>query len=153
MELFNGEQEKNLFNINSNAFIDFLQASVYYIGRFKQNNKEFDSTKEGPGFKFRVGKGEVIKGWDLGVVGMKVGGKRLITCPPHMAYVQQDYFYLFIYSSYFYYKSVSVPYYKEMFTQQQKFMLFCFSYGQKGSPPAIPPNSTLVFEVELKSVN
>ncbi|KAK9507053.1 hypothetical protein O3M35_008877 [Rhynocoris fuscipes] len=86
-------------------------ACVYYTGRFKQNNKVFDSTTEGSGFKFRVGKGEVIKGWDVGVVGMKVGGKRLITCPPAMA------------------------------------------YGQKGSPPTIPANSTLVFEVELKSVN
>ncbi|KAG8239331.1 hypothetical protein J437_LFUL019025 [Ladona fulva] len=85
--------------------------SVYYIGRLKQNNKSFDSTQQGPGFKFRLGSNEVIKGWDLGVAGMKVGGKRKIVCPPHMA------------------------------------------YGSKGSPPVIPPNSTLVFEVELKGVN
>lgn len=84
---------------------------VYYEGRLKQNNKVFDKTQKGNGFGFRLGKGEVIKGWDIGVNGMKVGGKRRITCPPHLA------------------------------------------YGAKGSPPVIPPNSTLVFEVELKKVN
>lgn len=85
--------------------------SVYYVGRLKQNNKQFDATQQGPGFKFRLGCGEVIKGWDTGVAGMKVGGKRKIVCPPNMA------------------------------------------YGSKGSPPVIPPNSSLVFEVELKSIN
>ncbi|VEN38741.1 unnamed protein product [Callosobruchus maculatus] len=84
--------------------------SVYYEGRLKQNNKVFDATTKGAGFQFRLGSGEVIKGWDVGVAGMKVGGKRRIICPPQMA------------------------------------------YGVKGSPPAIPPNSTLVFEVELKKV-
>ncbi|XP_046400260.1 46 kDa FK506-binding nuclear protein [Ischnura elegans] len=85
--------------------------TVYYVGRLKHNNKQFDSTQQGPGFKFRLGSNEVIKGWDLGVSGMKVGGKRKIVCPPNMA------------------------------------------YGSKGSPPVIPPNSSLVFEVELKNVN
>ncbi|KZC10913.1 39 kDa FK506-binding nuclear protein, partial [Dufourea novaeangliae] len=84
--------------------------SVYYVGRLK-NGKKFDSTRQGEGFKFRLGKGEVIKGWDIGIAGMKVGGKRLITIPPAMA------------------------------------------YGAKGSPPVIPGNSTLVFEVELRNVH
>lgn len=84
---------------------------VYYEGRLKQNNKVFDSSKKGQGFKFRLGKQEVIKGWDVGLQGMKVGGKRRIVCPPNMG------------------------------------------YGAKGSPPVIPPNSTLIFDVELKSVN
>lgn len=83
---------------------------VYYEGKLKENNRIFDSTKIGPGFKFILGRGEVISGWDIGVAGMKVGGKRRITCPPKMA------------------------------------------YGAKGSPPVIPPNSTLVFDVELKNV-
>ncbi|XP_011181873.2 39 kDa FK506-binding nuclear protein [Zeugodacus cucurbitae] len=87
------------------------RAQVFYEGRLKSNNKVFDSLKTGAGFKFGLGRGEVIKGWDVGVVGMKVGGKRRITCPPHMA------------------------------------------YGARGSPPTIPPNSTLVFEVELKGVH
>nr|XP_034173321.1 46 kDa FK506-binding nuclear protein-like [Osmia lignaria] len=84
--------------------------SVYYVGRLK-NGKKFDSTTQGEGFKFRLGKGEVIKGWDAGIIGMKVGGKRRITIPPAMA------------------------------------------YGAKGSPPVIPGNSTLVFEVELRNVH
>jgi len=60
--------------------------SVYYEGRLKSNNKMFDSTLKGPPFKFRLGSGEVIKGWDVGVNGMKIGGKRRVVCPPHMAY-------------------------------------------------------------------
>ncbi|XP_023946925.2 46 kDa FK506-binding nuclear protein isoform X2 [Bicyclus anynana] len=83
---------------------------VYYEGKLKQNNKMFDNCQKGPGFKFKLGAKEVISGWDVGVAGMKVGGKRKIICPPAMA------------------------------------------YGAKGSPPVIPPNSTLVFEVELKNV-
>lgn len=87
------------------------KVSVYYEGRLKSNNKMFDSTKSGDGFKFILGKGEVIRGWDIGIVGMKVGTKRRITCPPNCA------------------------------------------YGPKGSPPVIPPNATLVFDVELRGVN
>ena len=48
---------------------------MYYEGRLKSNNKKFDATLSGKPFKFRLGHGEVIKGWDLGVEGMKVGGK------------------------------------------------------------------------------
>jgi len=50
----------------------------------KHNNKQFDSTTQGSGFKFRLGRSEVIRGWDIGVAGMKVGGKRKIICPPAM---------------------------------------------------------------------
>lgn len=84
--------------------------AVYYEGRLKKNNKVFDSTNKGPGFKFALGRGEVIKGWDVGVTGMKVGGKRRLTVPHQLA------------------------------------------YGTRGSPPVIPPNSTLVFDVELRNV-
>jgi len=87
------------------------RVQVYYEGRFKTNNKVFDKTNTGEGLKFTLGRGEVIRGWDVGVAGMKVGSKRRIICPPNMA------------------------------------------YGSKGSPPVIPPNSTLVFEVELRGVN
>lgn len=45
----------------------------------------FDSTTKGNGFSFRLGGGEVIKGWDIGVAGMRIGGKRKIICPPAMA--------------------------------------------------------------------
>lgn len=62
------------------------KVSVYYEGRLKSNNKVFDSTKAGDGFQFALGRGEVIRGWDVGVAGMKVGSKRRITCPPNAAY-------------------------------------------------------------------
>ena len=48
---------------------------MYYEGRLKSNNKKFDAILSGKPFKFRLGHGEVIKGWDLGVEGMKVGSK------------------------------------------------------------------------------
>lgn len=88
-----------------------LQVSVYYVGRLQKGNKKFDSSTQGPGFKFRLGAGEVIKGWDFGIAGMKVGGKRKLTIPAKLA------------------------------------------YGAGGSPPIIPPNATLVFDVELKALN
>jgi len=59
---------------------------MYYEGRLKSNKKKFDGLKEGKPFKFKLGAGQVIKGWDLGVLGMKVGGKRKLTIPPKLAY-------------------------------------------------------------------
>lgn len=44
------------------------------------------ANKKGPSFKFKLGKGEVIKGWDIGIAGMAVGGERRLTIPPKMAY-------------------------------------------------------------------
>lgn len=59
---------------------------VLYVGRFDdKNGKIFDRTKGKP-FTFRLGVGEVIKGWDIGIVGMKQGGKRRIHVPPHAGY-------------------------------------------------------------------
>jgi len=59
--------------------------SMYYRGTLK-NGKEFDSKQSGKPFKFRLGKGEVIQGWDVGVAGMKVGGRRKLSVPPKMGY-------------------------------------------------------------------
>ncbi|XP_059147308.1 46 kDa FK506-binding nuclear protein-like isoform X2 [Physella acuta] len=84
--------------------------SVYYVGTLAKNNKRFDSCTDGKPFRFRLNQGEVIKGWDVGVNGMKVGGKRKITIPASQG------------------------------------------YGNAKQGP-IPPNSTLVFEVELKAVS
>merc|ERR1712150_298601 len=83
---------------------------MYYEGRLKSNNKKFDGLKDGKPFKFKLGSGQVIKGWDLGVLGMKVGGKRKLIIPPKLG------------------------------------------YGSAGAPPDIPPNSTLVFDIECKFV-
>lgn len=60
--------------------------SVHYIGRL-QNGQEFDNSyvKAQP-FTFEVGAGRVIEGWDVGVVGMKVGGQRILIIPSHLAY-------------------------------------------------------------------
>ncbi|KAJ7076379.1 hypothetical protein B0H15DRAFT_864343 [Mycena belliarum] len=59
--------------------------SMRYIGKL-QNGKVFDSNTKGKPFSFHLGKGEVIKGWDEGIVGMQVGGERMLTIPPAMAY-------------------------------------------------------------------
>jgi peptidylprolyl isomerase/FKBP-type peptidyl-prolyl cis-trans isomerase FkpA len=82
---------------------------VHYTG-WLTDGKQFDSSVGASPFSFRLGAGEVIEGWDRGVAGMKVGGKRKLTLPPELG------------------------------------------YGTRGAPPDIPPNATLVFEVELLGV-
>lgn len=63
--------------------------SVHYVGTL-QNGEEFDnSRKRGSAFDFGVGAGQVIKGWDEGVIGMQVGGQRILVIPPEMAYGDQ----------------------------------------------------------------
>jgi peptidylprolyl isomerase len=60
---------------------------VHYVGVSWQNGKQFDASWDrGSTFKFGLGKGQVISGWDQGVAGMKVGGRRRITIPPDLAY-------------------------------------------------------------------
>lgn len=83
---------------------------VHYDGRLEDGTK-FDSSRDrGQTFEFQVGAGQVIQGWDEGLIGMKIGGTRELTIPPELG------------------------------------------YGEAGSPPAIPPNSTLIFEVELVDI-
>ena len=86
-----------------------LKVEVHYTG-WLLDGKQFDSSRGGSPFGFTLGAGQVIKGWDQGVSGMKVGGKRKLTLPPDLA------------------------------------------YGPRGAPPEIPPNATLVFDVELLAV-
>ncbi len=60
---------------------------VHYVGVSWKTGKQFDASWDrGDTFKFTLGKGQVIAGWDQGVAGMKVGGRRRITIPPNLAY-------------------------------------------------------------------
>ena len=87
---------------------------MHYTGWLYDNGakgSKFDSSRDrGEPFSFRIGKGQVIGGWDQGVASMKVGGKRTLIIPPHLG------------------------------------------YGARGAGGVIPPNATLLFEVELLEV-
>ena len=85
--------------------------TVQYVGVNYKNGKEFDASWDrGEPFTFTLGAGEVIPGWDQGVEGMKVGGRRELIIPSELG------------------------------------------YGPAGAPPAIPPDETLVFVVDLEAI-
>lgn len=62
---------------------------IHYLGTLPNGTKFDSSYDRGQPFETKIGTGQVIKGWDLGVVGMKVGGKRKLTIPPSLGYGQQ----------------------------------------------------------------
>jgi peptidylprolyl isomerase len=64
--------------------------SAHYVGVSWSTGEEFDSSwNRGAPLRFQVGAGQVIQGWDQGLLGMQVGGRRKITIPPHLAYGEQ----------------------------------------------------------------
>jgi FKBP-type peptidyl-prolyl cis-trans isomerase len=105
---FNSNKNVNLEeNINTNQNMNKLEirdtvigngseavkgsiVTVHYTGRF-EDGKVFDSSVDRGPFTFNLGSGEVIKGWDEGFAGMKVGGKRVISVPPELGYGMNDY--------------------------------------------------------------
>ena len=62
------------------------RVDMRYIGKLEKDGKVFDSNKKGKPFSFKLGNNEVIKGWDIGVMGMSVGGERRISVPANLAY-------------------------------------------------------------------
>jgi peptidylprolyl isomerase len=63
------------------------QVSVHYVGVAWSTGKQFDASWDrGESFDFTLGGGQVISGWDKGVAGMRVGGQRRLTIPPHLGY-------------------------------------------------------------------
>lgn len=69
------------------AAVDGGEVEVHYVGVAWSNRRQFDASWDrGSTFRFPLGKGQVIKGWDQGVAGMKVGGRRRITIPPSLGY-------------------------------------------------------------------
>jgi len=89
---------------------DGARVEIHYTGSFPDGKKFDSSLDRNQTFAFKLGAGEVIKGFDMGISGMKVGGKRKITIPSELG------------------------------------------YGARGAGGVIPPNQTLVFDIELISV-
>ena len=67
-----------------------MSVDVHYVGVAWSTGKQFDASWDRrDSFQFRLGAGQVISGWDQGVAGMKLGGRRRLTIPPHMGYGAQ----------------------------------------------------------------
>lgn len=104
---FAGVTKKIITEGTGDGIVAGNTVTVHYVGTL-ENGKEFDSSrKRGEPFTFIIGNGSVIKGWDEGMIGMKVGEKALLTITPD------------------------------------------YGYGIAGAGDTIPPNSTLIFEVEI----
>ena len=106
----NGVQIEILKEGTGNEAKNGATVSVHYTGVLENGNKFDSSVDRGIPFEFTLGAGQVIRGWDIGVEGMKVGEKRKLIIPSELG------------------------------------------YGQNGAGSVIPPNATLIFEVELLGI-
>ena len=87
--------------------VNHSKIKVHYIGMLEDGTKFDSSYDRGEPFSFQIGLRQVIKGWETGIIGMKVGGKRTLIIPPELG------------------------------------------YGERGAGELIPPNSTLIFDIEI----
>jgi peptidylprolyl isomerase len=82
---------KDLWEGDGEVAVAGQNVTVHYVGVSFSTGEEFDASwNRGAPFKFPLGGGRVIKGWDKGVQGMKVGGRRQLTIPAHLAYGNQS---------------------------------------------------------------
>jgi len=103
-------QIKNNIEGEGAEIVKHSKIKVHYIGKLEDGTKFDSSYDRGEPFSFQIGLRQVIEGWETGITGMKVGGKRTLIIPPELG------------------------------------------YGQRGAGELIPPNSTLVFDVEIIDV-
>ena len=101
---------KNNLEGEGTEIVNHSKIKVHYIGMLEDGTKFDSSYDRGEPFSFQIGLRQVIKGWETGILGMKVGGKRTLIIPPELG------------------------------------------YGERGAGELIPPNSTLVFDIEIIDV-
>jgi len=101
---------KNNFEGEGDEIVNHSKIKVHYIGMLEDGTKFDSSYDRGEPFSFQIGLSQVIKGWETGIIGMKVGGKRTLIIPPELG------------------------------------------YGERGAGELIPPNSTLIFDIEIIDV-
>ena len=100
-------QIKNNIEGVGDKIVNHSKIKVHYIGMLEDGTKFDSSYDRGEPFSFQIGLRQVIKGWETGIIGMKVGGKRTLIIPPELG------------------------------------------YGERGAGELIPPNSTLIFDIEI----
>ena len=100
-------QIKNNIEGEGAEIVNHSKIKVHYLGMLEDGTKFDSSYDRGEPFSFQIGLRQVIKGWETGIIGMKVGGKRTLIIPPELG------------------------------------------YGERGAGELIPPNSTLIFDIEI----